>query len=54
MYINYYLLNKKTAKNSYPLPQIRDLINIVGPAKYLIKINLLLGYWQVRIGELLI
>jgi hypothetical protein len=52
MYIDYRLLNKLTMKNIYPLPRIQELLNCVRKSKVLSKINLLSGYWQLRMGEL--
>jgi hypothetical protein len=51
MCIDYRALNELTAKNGYPLPRIQDLLDIVGKAKYLSKIDLTSGYWQVRLSE---
>jgi hypothetical protein len=39
-------------KNIYPLPCIQELLDCVRKSKVLLKINLLLGYWQLYIGEL--
>jgi hypothetical protein len=39
-------------KNTYPLPYIQELLNCIRKLKVLLKINLLLGYWQLHIGEL--
>jgi hypothetical protein len=52
MYVDYRLLNKLTVKNTYPLPRIQELLDHVGKSKVLLKINLLSGYWQLRMGEL--
>jgi hypothetical protein len=52
MYVDYCLLNKLTIKNIYLLPCIQELLNRVRKLKVLLKINLLLGYWQLCIGEL--
>jgi hypothetical protein len=38
-------------QNGYPLPRIQDLLEIVGRARYLSKIDLASGYWQVRMGD---
>ncbi|KAG0160178.1 hypothetical protein PDIDSM_7705 [Penicillium digitatum] len=51
MCIDYRGLNELTAKNGYPLPRIQDLLDIVGQAKYLSKIDLAAGYWQVRMAD---
>jgi transposase InsO family protein len=52
MCIDYRGLNKVTVKNGYPLPRIDGLLDQIGSAKYLSKVDLLSGYWQVRVGEL--
>jgi hypothetical protein len=54
MYVDYHLLNKLTMKNIYLLPHIQELLDCVRKLKVLLKINLLLGYWQLYIGELLV
>lgn len=51
MCIDYRGLNELTAKNGYPIPRIQDLLDIVGQAKYLSKIDLAAGYWQVRMAS---
>jgi hypothetical protein len=54
MYVDYHLLNKLTMKNIYLLPHIQELLDHVRKSKVLLKINLLLGYWQLCIEELLV
>jgi hypothetical protein len=44
-------LNKVTIKNKYPLPRIDDLFDQLKDAKIFSKIDLSLGYHQVRIKE---
>jgi hypothetical protein len=51
MCIDYRALNEITKKNGYPLPRIQELIDLVGRAKYLTKIDLASGYWQVRVAQ---
>jgi hypothetical protein len=51
MCIDYWSLNEDTIKNKYPLPQIDDLFDQLQGAKYLSKIDLRLGYHQLRIKE---
>jgi hypothetical protein len=41
-------------KNTYLLPHIEELLDHVRKLKVLLKINLLLGYWQLCIEELLV
>ncbi|XP_006813839.1 uncharacterized protein LOC100372062 [Saccoglossus kowalevskii] len=40
-------VNALTVTDSYPLPRIEDCIDKVGKAKYISKVDLLKGYWQV-------
>jgi hypothetical protein len=54
MCIDYCLLNKLTMKNIYPLLCIQELLNCIRKLKVLLKINLLSGYWQLCMGELLV
>ena len=48
---DYRKINNITIKDSYPLPLIDDLIDFVGQAKFVTKIDLLKGYYQVRLTE---
>jgi hypothetical protein len=49
--IDFRQLNKYTIKNKYPLPRIDDLFDQVRGAKLFSKIDLRVGYHQVRIKE---
>jgi hypothetical protein len=51
MCVDYQSLNKVTMKNKYPLPQIEDLFNQMKGAGVFSKINLRLGYHQLKIQE---
>ena len=52
MCIDYRQLNKVTIKNKYPLPRIYDSFDQLQGANYFSKINLGLGYHQLRVrGE---
>jgi Reverse transcriptase (RNA-dependent DNA polymerase) len=51
MCVDYRTLNRKTRKNTYPLPRINDCIDQLGAATFLSTIDLTRGYWQVRIKE---
>jgi len=44
-------LNDVTIADAYPMPRIDDLIDKVGGAKFLTKIDLSRGYWQVPMDE---
>lgn len=47
MCTDYRKVNNITIKDSYPLPRISDILDDIGNAKYLTKIDLLKGYYQV-------
>ena len=49
--IDYRALNEVTIKNKYPLPRIDDLFDQLKGAKYFSKIDLRLGYFQLKIRE---
>jgi hypothetical protein len=49
MCIDYKSLNEVTIKNKYPLPQIEDLFDQMRGAKVFSKIDLRLGYHQLKI-----
>jgi hypothetical protein len=51
MYIHHGALNKITLKNQYPMPRTDDLLDQLQCAKYFTKLDLKLGYHQVRIKE---
>lgn len=50
MVVDYRALNALTERNTYPLPRIQDCIDRIGKAKYLSKLDLTSGYWQVAIA----
>ncbi|XP_076037679.1 uncharacterized protein LOC143023085 [Oratosquilla oratoria] len=49
--IDYRKLNAVTEPDSYPLPRIDDVIDEVGRAQWVTKLDLLQGYYQVRLSE---
>lgn len=44
---DYRKLNAVTVPDSFPLPRMEDCIDSVGPSKFITKLDLLKGYWQV-------
>ena len=51
MCIDYRQINKVTVKNKYPLPRIEDLFDQLRGASVFSKIDLRLGYYQLRVKE---
>ena len=51
MCIDYRALNKVAVKNKNTIPLIVDLFDQLGRARYFTKLDLLSGYYQVRIVE---
>jgi hypothetical protein len=51
MCIDYRALNARTIKNAYPLPRIQECIDKLGNARRLSTLDLLSGYWQLRVAE---
>jgi hypothetical protein len=47
--VDYRELNKLTVKNKYPLPRIDDFLDQLREAKVFSKVDLRLGYHQIRI-----
>lgn len=43
------VVNSVTKPDSFPLPRIEDCVDKVGAAKYVSKLDLLKGYWQVQL-----
>ena len=49
--IDYRQLNRVTIKNRYPLSQINDLFDQLRGVQVYSKIDLRIGYHQLRVGE---
>jgi hypothetical protein len=44
-------VNLRTAVDPFPLPRIEELLDRVGQAKYLTKLDMVRGYWQVPLDS---
>ena len=44
-------VNAVTKSDSYPIPRIEDCIDRIGVSKYVSKLDLLKGYWQVPLTD---
>jgi len=44
-------VNSITVADAFPLPRMEDCIDCLGGAKYITKLDLLKGYWQVPLTE---
>ncbi|KAI9196275.1 hypothetical protein LWI28_022502 [Acer negundo] len=51
MCVNYWALNNVTTKNKYLVPNATDLFDRLAKAIVFTKLDLRLGYWQVRVAE---
>ena len=51
MCIDYRTLNAVTVKNGYPLPRIQECLDLIGRARFLTKLDLTQGYYQVRVHK---
>ena len=49
--VDYRGLNSKTVFDPQPMPKIEDVLNKLGKAKYLSKLDLTKGYWQIPLAE---
>ncbi len=48
---DYRKVNAVTKPDSFPLPCMDDCVDRVGSAKYVTKLDLLKGYWQVPLSQ---
>ena len=47
--VDFRRLNAITKKDVYPLPQIEDILDTLGRAKYFTTLDLSAGYWQIQL-----
>lgn len=48
---DYRRVNSVTVADSYPLPRIDDCVDTISTARYVSKLDLLKGYWQVPLSK---
>ncbi|XP_068200695.1 uncharacterized protein [Palaemon carinicauda] len=51
MCVDYRKVNIHTKRDSFPLPRIDDCLDQIGPSKFITKLDLLKGYWQVPLSD---
>ena len=51
MCTDYRKVNEITCGDSYPLPRIDDIIDSIGQATYVTKLDMLKGYYQIKLSE---
>ncbi|ELR17279.1 RETRotransposonlike family member [Acanthamoeba castellanii str. Neff] len=49
--INYHGLNQVMKWDSYPLPHVDDILNMLVGSVWRLSLNLILGYWQILVHE---
>ena len=49
--MGYHALNKQTVKDLFPLPRIDQLLDRLGQARVLSKLDLTSGYHQIAVAE---
>ena len=47
--VDYIVLNAVTKADVFPLPRINDLLDQLGKFKYYTTLDLVSGYWQIRV-----
>ena len=49
--VDYRVLNSVTKPDVFPLPRINDLLDQLGKSKYYTTLDLVSGYWQIRVHD---
>ena len=52
--VDFSKVNQYTDADPFPLPRIEDLVERVGRAKFLTKIDMTRGYWQVPLDDVFV
>src|SRR4029434_4085122 len=47
---DYRKVNHVTVPDSFPMPRVDDCVDTIGSARYVTKLDLLKGYWQVPLS----
>ena len=48
---DYRKLNEKTVGDAYPLPDVTEILDLLGQSKYFYCIDMVMGYHQIEIAE---
>ena len=49
--VDYRKVNQVAKFDAYPMPRVEDVLEEVGPAKYITTLDLARGYWQVPMAD---
>jgi len=49
--VDYRKVNQVAEFDAYPMPRVKDVLEEVGPAKYITTLDLARGYWQVLMAD---
>ena len=49
--VDYRKVNELTRKDAYPLPRVDDTLETLSGSKWFSTLDLLSGYWQVKVEE---
>ena len=49
--VDYRKINQVAKFDAYPMPRVEDVLEEVGPAKYMSTLDLARGYWQVPMAQ---
>ena len=49
--MDYQSLNNITKKNHYPLPLIKEILNVILKVRYFIKLNITAVFYKIRIAK---